>query len=397
MSLPNPNTVVTEQRLGAFYQGILPYLGRNSSTLSDLTDVDLNNLQNGQVIKWDTANGKWVNANESGGSGDIEYNILMNQTLLAGNTTVTFSDIPVSGDYFIDFYTSTGINYTSIDTSTAGQVTLIFDVQENDVEIYCEVRAIIPDGSQVIPTDDIPTWFKCANVPNTHGYSTISDVLGDATTLLALINSQNACKYLARSTSWINAVCASQTAMEYIGANNYCSRLLLSKNTWLMGIYDSSYSNEVLNTKIPVMTSNTTPSGEASASGVWQSGYEAYKAFNGDTSQTQGWINNTYTGGWLQYDFGNSVYFYLFDYKGGVNGGYRALKNFKLQGTNNGVDFVDLTDTIINTDSVIHTENPITKNNDTAYRYIRVACDTTETTQAFNGIAVLQVYGRTDV
>jgi hypothetical protein len=42
--------------------------GGGSSTLAGLDDVDLNNLQDGQIIKWDATNNKFVNANESGGS-----------------------------------------------------------------------------------------------------------------------------------------------------------------------------------------------------------------------------------------------------------------------------------------------------------------------------------------
>lgn len=42
--------------------------GGGSSTLAGLDDVDLDNLQDGQIIKWDATNEKFVNANESGGS-----------------------------------------------------------------------------------------------------------------------------------------------------------------------------------------------------------------------------------------------------------------------------------------------------------------------------------------
>lgn len=253
----------------------------------------------------------------------------------------------------------------------------------------------IPDGEFILPINDVKMWARCAQQATE--YTTIEQVLADSTLLLALIQSQNACKYLVRSTAWTSDVCSDEIAMRIIGANDYCSSTLLNNETWFLAICNSSYFESVLNLKIPVMVSNTAPSGVASASGVWKSGYEAYKAFNGNTSQTQGWINTTETGGWLQYDFGTSAYFYLFDYKGGVNNGYRALKNFKLQGTVDGVDFIDITDIIVNSDSVIHIKNPITKNNHVAYRYIRVVCDTTGTSQAYNGIAVFQVYGRESV
>lgn len=44
--------------------------GIGISKLSDLTDVELTNLQNGQILKWDSSQHKWVNADETGGSGN---------------------------------------------------------------------------------------------------------------------------------------------------------------------------------------------------------------------------------------------------------------------------------------------------------------------------------------
>lgn len=63
------------------------------------------------------------------------------KVLAAGETTVTF-DVPVYGDYLIDFYTSTGISYININTSLSGQVTLTFEEQETNVTIYCETKEV---------------------------------------------------------------------------------------------------------------------------------------------------------------------------------------------------------------------------------------------------------------
>lgn len=63
------------------------------------------------------------------------------KVLAAGQTTVTF-DVPIYGDYLIDFYTSTGISYIDINTSVSGQVTLTFEEQETNVTIYCEVKEV---------------------------------------------------------------------------------------------------------------------------------------------------------------------------------------------------------------------------------------------------------------
>lgn len=47
--------------------------GGGSSTLAGLNDVDLNDLQDGQIIKWDATTEKFVNTNESGGGSEHTY------------------------------------------------------------------------------------------------------------------------------------------------------------------------------------------------------------------------------------------------------------------------------------------------------------------------------------
>ena len=148
--------------------------------------------------------------------------------------------------------------------------------------------SLIPDGSTVTPTDVIQTWLQCAGIFN-KTYTTISEVLADNTTLLALISDNNAADYMARSTTWANAVVANSTAMGYIGNNDYCADKLLSDSTWLTAICNSTYFESVLNVKVPTMTSNTTPSGACSAKTVRTPGAtDAWKAFdNNDTTAYQ--------------------------------------------------------------------------------------------------------------
>ena len=100
MSLTNPNTPVSQQDLQDFYHKILPYIGGSS-----------------------------------GGT-------VLSQTLTAGNTSVTFTNIPTTGNNLVDFFTTTGINYKAIDTSTAGQVTLTYDAQQSDVTVFCEIKEV---------------------------------------------------------------------------------------------------------------------------------------------------------------------------------------------------------------------------------------------------------------
>ena len=79
-----------------------------------------------------------------------------------------------------------------------------------------------------------------------------------------------------------------QSAMSYIGLNNYCADTLLADADWLDGIVNSEYVDSVLNVKVPTMTSNTTPSGECFASSVYSTSYPAWKAFTNQVDAS-GW------------------------------------------------------------------------------------------------------------
>ncbi|GAK42065.1 hypothetical protein TCA2_4557 [Paenibacillus sp. TCA20] len=71
----------------------------------------------------------------------------------------------------------------------------------------------------------------------------------------------------------------------------------LNKTKHIEGVPWNSGNN------IPVMTSNTVPSGLASASSEWV-GQPAFKAFDGNISNAgNAWVTNSTIGGWLQYDF----------------------------------------------------------------------------------------------
>lgn len=49
--------------------------------LDDLTNVTINNVTNGQVLKYDSSSSKWVNDDESGGGGDLTIDDLTNVTI----------------------------------------------------------------------------------------------------------------------------------------------------------------------------------------------------------------------------------------------------------------------------------------------------------------------------
>ena len=74
------------------------------------------------------------------GEGGGAYSI-QKATLQAGATTVTFT-VPTTGDYILDVYASDGRNYTDVDMSVSGSVTLIFNAPSSDITVYLELKGV---------------------------------------------------------------------------------------------------------------------------------------------------------------------------------------------------------------------------------------------------------------
>ena len=169
-----------------------------------------------------------------------------------------------------------------------------------------------PNGAIVTPTDDVQTWLHCANIWN-KSYTTISEVVADTTTLNTLIANNNASDYLVRSTTWTSDICSNESAMTYIGLNDYCANKLLADSTWCTAISSSTHIEKVLKALILPMISNTgSDGGVASESSVFPGDYYAYKAFDNDGSTF--WLSNNNTpDAYITYEFNKDVNIYSID------------------------------------------------------------------------------------
>lgn len=249
----------------------------------------------------------------------------------------------------------------------------------------------IPTGSTATPVNDIQTWLHCANIWNKN-YTTINQVLADTSTLLALISSNNAADYMARSTNWASSVCANQTAMGYIGNNNYCANKLLANSTWRNAICNSTYFENVLNVKVPTMTSNTTPSGQVLASSVINSDdiNQAYHAFDGiDGVISPNWSSNVEVHPWLGYMFTRKVIVYKMYISNFVQAEY-SVTNFKIQASNDGNSWVDVSDSIVLSPNE---KKYVVLNNTNSYQRYRIYANSIGSTGRCS-IIEAQFYGR---
>ena len=141
---------------------------------------------------------------------------------------------------------------------------------------------------------------------------------------------------------------------------------------------------------IPVMTSNTSPSGTASASSQYNANAMAWKAFDGiDSSQWASASGIKDTGGtaWLQYDFGYPVRPTVMTYKTSVQ--YRA-KTYSLLGSNDGSAFTELSaGTLPNTND----RTTVTLNTAGRYRFFRLVLTNKYTASARFFVAVFGIDG----
>ena len=129
--------------------------------------------------------------------------------------------------------------------------------------------------------------------------------------------------------------------MSLIGKYDYCSNALLSNATWAEAICNSEYFEEVLNVKVPKMTSNTAPSGECSASSVNTiSNHITYHAFDNNDSTFWSSANNGIPA-WIKYKFPNKVCVRKAKIKPLIDGGTHC-KDFVIQGSNNDSNWTDL-------------------------------------------------------
>ena len=219
-------------------------------------------------------------------------------TLTKGAKTVNCTEIS-SGVYVgaIDEYGTWAVNNVTLG------YTRNFTVDA--VKIYN--LSFIPDGRTVTPTDDVQTLLHCAGIFD-KGYTVLSQLIADTTSLYAVITDNNAIDYLVRSTTFANGITGDSTAMTYIGSDAYATDTLTSNLTWLTAIGNSAYIDNVLNVKIPTMTSNTAPSGVCSASSEYVSG-PAYFAFDGNDPAC--WSTNnagtSFSNIWVAYEFTSSV------------------------------------------------------------------------------------------
>lgn len=142
---------------------------------------------------------------------------------------------------------------------------------------------------------------------------------------------------------------------------------------------------------VPVMTSNTAPYGEASASSVYSgSGFEAYRAFDNNDTTRWNTTNLTTTNSWIMYKFTNPVCVRKFRLRPHYASSTCFVKNYRIEASNDGSTWETLYTGLLE-----NIENDVTVNitNDNYYLYYRLYVVDSYNSQAIS-VYTLQFYGR---
>jgi hypothetical protein len=149
--------------------GVISAAAATIPNLSQLSDVDIDSLSNGQILKWDATNLKWINANESGGTtidelndiGDVD---IKNPSNGQGLIYDADNDKWINGNVASAMASLTDVVLTGL---SDGQ-TLIWDSEtskwvNSDIEIpdvldYDETLNVLGDAESTVPS--IPIMYS---------------------------------------------------------------------------------------------------------------------------------------------------------------------------------------------------------------------------------------------
>jgi hypothetical protein len=172
-------------------------------------------------------------------------------------------------------------------------------------------------------------------------------VINSQTAMNAVINSQTAMNAVINSQTAMNAVINSQTAMNAVANSQTAMNAVINSQTALNAIRNNTtawntFINSTKNVKeVPIMTSNTTPEGVASASSIRIHDFEAFKAF--DKNINTYWYAGGHAPQWIQYQFVKPVFVHTVVITGHEAGGnYYNPTSITIQASQDGSTFIDI-------------------------------------------------------
>lgn len=239
-------------------------------------------------------------------------------------------------------------------------------------------------------------WIESAGL-SYDSYSDLEELLEDEKAVRTLMTNRDSVDALPMlKTDMLKTVINHRHAAKWINYREYAYSTLsnipeikaLMDETGMYGIYITTESKD--RPLIPYMSSDTSSYGESSASSVYNGGY-AWLAFDGKSSTK--WVSESVNSkdDWIQYKFNTPTKVTKVMIFPGYADGAR-VKDFKVQASNNGSNFVDLYTGVCA--NVSDTKQYFSFVNNEYYLYYRLHISSTYNSEGRTQIWELQFYGQ---
>ena len=261
-----------------------------------------------------------------------------------------------------------------------------------DCEGYTATQAVSAQTTYNVTINaglDLQSWLTEGGVSGT--YADFSALEADEAAVRQLMLVHDAVDYLATASAgdslmesvigsdvcakWINL---SDYALDTLSANSDIADEMATADKYGYGewiITDSTTTPVTWGAKgnVPIMTANNAPYGVASASSEINSSYLAHMAFNGVTTggANASWstAQNQTTNQWIRYQSVVPICVKRVMINNYLDNTERSIKNFKLQGCNDGSTWVDITPTALQNTEAQKVNYYDIENNDVYYLY----------------------------
>lgn len=204
----------------------------------------------------------------------------------------------------------------------------LMNMEKNGTPTVAEFEALLTDSGRVDAC--IELLQRPGAFAQIAGYPALYQALGSSAALQDMALTDAAVmKLVASIPAAMTGFISSQSALTAISENAAVRAAFIA-------------STALAKASVPKMTSNTTPSGVASASSEfpYDSWYKAFRAFDGLPSNDQYWAtaSGATTNQWLQYSFPSGMFIHTAEISNSVIS--YAVKDIRIEYSDDGVNFV---------------------------------------------------------
>ena len=224
---------------------------------------------------------------------------------------------------------------------------------------------------------------------------TLKDAFTSKSAITNILKSNENIDYIINNKDkYIKYIINDENVLGLFVSNEYAMNKMIENSGWTQEILNSEMAIGVLDnsnpSKVPTMTSNTAPSGEAFASSAY-SGYPAYQAFNGSSSGYWGvGAGLSYKDQYIGYDFVNPIWVYKIETQFAIG---KQDTDYVIEASNDKENWDIIKDNLHESGNK---ETIIPNNYNKKYRYYRLRM-LSEVVQSGSGntvITLLQFYGK---